>query len=352
MEAYYARLASGLAQNGGRLVLVLEEASDDVIRRFEDAGACFEAVDSLGGGPLGLSGWRQLAAIVRRERPNAAIMHFFPLVHPTSFLLKSLGVSRVIYVDDHSGPADENSRPRSLVKRAVLRQLIRPIDGAIGVSQYVTRRLRSATGFPDELVRCVYNGVAVERGRVKNVSGELEQLGIGANDFVCLVVASMIPEKGMYVAVDAFADKPELGHLILIGDGPQRAEIEAQAQSQSHIHVLGLRSDVYDWMARSNALIVPSMWHEAFGLAIAEAMVNGIPVLASRVGAIPELVLDGKTGLLFEAGNSSELATLVAQLKGDPNYCQTLGTQGEERGKDLLSVDRMVDQVLEFVTTC
>ncbi len=78
-------------------------------------------------------------------------------------------------------------------------------------------------------------------------------------------------------------------------------------------------------------LVVPSLWFETFGLVAAEAMAHGIPVIASRIGALAELVEDGRTGLLFSPGNAEELAETMLRLWQEPERCRRLGAAGREK---------------------
>jgi glycosyltransferase involved in cell wall biosynthesis len=78
-------------------------------------------------------------------------------------------------------------------------------------------------------------------------------------------------------------------------------------------------------------LVVPSLWFETFGLVVGEAMSHGIPVIASRIGALAELVEDGRTGLLFSPGAADELAEMMLRLWNEPEFCHQLGTAGRKK---------------------
>jgi glycosyltransferase involved in cell wall biosynthesis len=78
-------------------------------------------------------------------------------------------------------------------------------------------------------------------------------------------------------------------------------------------------------------LVVPSLWFETFGLVVGEAMSHGIPVIASRIGALAELVEDGRTGLLFSPGAADELAAMMLRLWNEPEFCHQLGMAGREK---------------------
>ncbi|MCC6153626.1 MAG: glycosyltransferase family 4 protein [Candidatus Hydrogenedentes bacterium] len=93
-------------------------------------------------------------------------------------------------------------------------------------------------------------------------------------------------------------------------------------------------------------VVTPSRWNEAFGLVPAEAMTHGIPVIASRMGALPELIEHGVTGLLFEAGNAPELASRMTKLWNDPARCRTMGLAARTRILEMCSPSRYCERLI------
>ena len=145
-------------------------------------------------------------------------------------------------------------------------------------------------------------------------------VGSGEGDFA-VFVGRLTGEKGITILLAAWPQVfAETGmKLKIIGTGPLRASTEAAAQTRSGIEYLGRlesQKEVYDTMGAAQALIFPSIWYEGQPRTIIEALAKGAPVLASRLGSMPEMVANGRTGLLFEPGNPQDLArqarTLVA----------------------------------------
>jgi glycosyltransferase involved in cell wall biosynthesis len=129
-----------------------------------------------------------------------------------------------------------------------------------------------------------------------------------------LVVSRLSPEKGIDVAIDA-CRRAGIA-LVIAGDGPERANLAAHAASGSQVRFVGQVDDAYLAQLRAGAAValVPSRSAETFGLAAAEAMAVGLPVAASRVGALPELV--GEEGLVAP-GDADALAAAIERLRGD-----------------------------------
>jgi len=93
-------------------------------------------------------------------------------------------------------------------------------------------------------------------------------------------------------------------------------------------------------------VVVPSVWYEAFGLCAAEAQAHGKAVICSRIEALPEIVDDGRTGLLFEAGNADDLAEKIRYLWKHPRLCREMGEAGRERTLREYSSDRYYERLM------
>ena len=130
-----------------------------------------------------------------------------------------------------------------------------------------------------------------------------------------LYVGRLSPEKGVSTLVEAWRRVPRDVPLVIAGQGPLRQELEAVVEKERlhNVRFVGRldRSQVYDAMKNAAFLIVPSIWNEPFGLIIAEAFACGTPVLAACVGAIPEMLEDGVSGLHFAPNDPEALAVKV-----------------------------------------
>jgi len=140
---------------------------------------------------------------------------------------------------------------------------------------------------------------------------------------VALFVGRISPEKGVRTLVKAwrYIDFP----LKIVGDGPLFAEIKAC--SAENINCLGqLREEqVSAEMSNAAFLVMPSEWYETFGLVLIEAFAHGLPIVASRLGAMKEIVEEGVTGLLFEPGNVEDLVAKVCWMNEHPDECRQMG---------------------------
>lgn len=142
-----------------------------------------------------------------------------------------------------------------------------------------------------------------------------------------LFVGRLSPEKGIASLEAAIAQSPGV-QLHVVGRGPEAARLASLGSCK----LLGElpRAGVVEAMQSATALVVPSIWYETFGLVVIEAFANGLPVIASRMGALAELVDDGKTGLLFRGGDAADLAQKLAWAQGHPDEMAQMGKAARE----------------------
>ena len=166
-------------------------------------------------------------------------------------------------------------------------------------------------------------------------------------------VARLLHQKGVHILLDAFATclrhMPQAS-LVVLGDGPERAALEAQVCAYGmtqRVHFLGYMAtpDVSAIMRGIDIFAFPT-FGEGFGLVLLEAMAWGKPVIASQVMAIPEIVLHEETGLLVPPGDTTSLAQALLRLMQDPPLCHRLGMAGQRRVERTFTVERMVQQTV------
>lgn len=168
--------------------------------------------------------------------------------------------------------------------------------------------------------------------------------------FIC--VARFAPQKAHDVLLRALSEvRDDRVRLLLVGDDPfgdgrRSAETLARELRLGDRAVFaGIRRDVPSLLAASDAFVMPSLW-EGFGLAFLEAMSAGLPVVATRVSAIPEVVVENETGLLVPPSDASALSQAMTALAGDPELRARLGRAGRARVRERFGLDRMIEETL------
>jgi glycosyltransferase involved in cell wall biosynthesis len=203
-------------------------------------------------------------------------------------------------------------------------------------SEAVARRLTDRERIAPDRITIIENGIDPAL-YARPGSGQIRAgLGIGADAVVITCVANLRTPKGHDVLLDAFArlrsDHPEV-RLWLAGEGPLRQSIEARIEAlglASSVVLMGLRSDIPDLLAESDIFVLPSLWEGMPG-SLLEAMASRLPVVASAVGGVPELVVSGETGYLVPARDPVRLAEALERLVVRPDLRQSMGRRALER---------------------
>ncbi|HYD42339.1 MAG TPA: glycosyltransferase [Anaeromyxobacter sp.] len=163
-----------------------------------------------------------------------------------------------------------------------------------------------------------------------------------------LFLGRLSREKGVDVLLRALRAVPY--RTKIVGDGPLRAELEARREEWGlrHVQFTGQLpwDDCQELLSRASFLVVPSICYENFPMVIAEAYACGRPVLASRLGALPELVHHGRTGLLFEAGDADALADALRRLAEDPEQRRSLGAQARRECEERFGPARNLELLM------
>jgi glycosyltransferase involved in cell wall biosynthesis len=238
-----------------------------------------------------------------------------------------------------------------------LNRLLTPLtDGFIGVAAPHGEHLVKQERFPAEKVFVIPNGVDVARFRPRpECRAALRyELGVPADAPLVGIVAALRPEKNHALflkAAQLVKEKFPAAHFVIVGDGPERAGIEALRSELglNHcVHLLGTRSDTPELLAAWDAFALTSH-NEANPVSILEALACGVPVVATRVGSIPETVVPGETGFLATPGSAVEVAAHLTTLLADRALAMKLGRAGRERVVARWSLDAMVQGYTELI---
>jgi glycosyltransferase involved in cell wall biosynthesis len=245
----------------------------------------------------------------------------------------------------------------------MIERRLRSIDLVIGCSDYITEKVRAA--FPHLPVRykTVYNGVNADHGTDHGHTPDRDA------PLRLLFVGRVSPEKGVHVLLDAIAEllphtplhldivgsprSLRLDYIVNLSDDPQvralarfysrfnpgryyaaqlKATITSTAGMARAVSFLGRipHSQVVEYYRKADVVVNPSL-SEAFGMSLVEAMAAAVPVVASRVGGMVNIVEDGKTGLLVEAGNPHALAQALRLFAQEKHRRQQMGQAGRQR---------------------
>jgi exopolysaccharide biosynthesis WecB/TagA/CpsF family protein len=318
--------------------------------------------------------YRQLRELIRRERPQ--VMHctnIFPLISPAAYdaarregvaVVQSLHNYRLLCANAllmRNGRACEDCLGRRFPWPCVLHGCYRgsrlgtaavaamnayhrlrgtwtsAVDRYIVLSEFARRKFFDH-GLPPEKLIVKPNFVCADSGP-----------GDGAGDYA-VFVGRLSEEKGVATLLAAWDVLGGAMPLRIVGEGPLAPQVQAAATRNAAIEWLGPRpfDEVLYIIGAARCLIVPSVCYETFGRTIIEAYACGTPVIASRLGAMEELVEHHRTGLHFAPGDAADLAAAVRQFLADPDAETAMRRTARQRYEDLYTPDRNYEMLMDI----
>ncbi len=220
----------------------------------------------------------------------------------------------------------ENKKP---IHARFERWLMQGTDAVIASAESVKQHYVAQVGADPGKVEVIYNAVDWAQLQTTMTRAEFRQsVGVPVDAPAAGIIARLTEQKAHRVLFEAMA-QPELSalHLIVVGDGELRDDLRSRVEAlglERRVHFLGARRDLGNILAAIDIFAMPSFW-EGLPLSMVLAMGAGLPVVASRVAGIPEVVSDGVSGVLVDAGNSGQLADALARLVGDSGERARLG---------------------------
>jgi glycosyltransferase involved in cell wall biosynthesis len=347
-ETFTVELAGALRREGVDARLVFVGSSDRLRHRVEELGVPAVEV-GLPRGRHVLLHPRRLAQRVFDAGPDCALL---PSSGYLAASLRAGGYARPLAAVEHGGVLQLPQLPSA-------HRWLRRLDRASGVwtcsveiavSDFVLQELKTRR-HARRLVR-IRNGIDLTRfSPSRNVAPD--------RPFTVGYAGRLIPSKGVADLIRAFAsaDLPANARLLIAGDGDQRPALQTLAQGAkvgARTQFLGRVDDMPGFWRRCDVGAVPSsQWIESFCLAGVEAMACGLPVVATRIGALPEIVKHGQTGLLVEAGDVDEFAHSLAAYARESDVRAQHGLEARalcEREYDLAVAARSYAQLIHSLS--
>ena len=271
---------------------------------------------------------RRVRQELARLKPDVVHTH---LVHGDVY--GGLGAGKVPVISTKHNDDPFRRGPFRHVERLLTRRAARVIT----ISAALRRYCIDDVGLPAEKIEVVHYGL----DGLPVPWAEGPEVPLPQDARVLLCVSRLAEQKGVDVAVRALARVREIeprAVLVVLGEGPERARLAAEG-----VFLPGRVGDVASWYRRAELLVHPARW-EGFGLALLEAMLAARPVVATRVSAAPEIVVDAETGVLVPPDDAPALAEAVLGLLADPARAATMGDAGLARARSEFSVEKMAER--------
>jgi glycosyltransferase involved in cell wall biosynthesis len=229
----------------------------------------------------------------------------------------------------------------------------RTVHAFVAVSDETAAFARKRREVDERRLLVIPNGIELGRFHPHAASRDKvrRELGIDSDAWVLGTVGRIAPEKNHALLVKAMA--PLLGpktRLVVAGDGPllpALTELVGSLGVTRFAHLLGVRRDVPDILNALDTFVLSSDT-EGLPLVVLEAMATGVPVISTRVGGVPNVLEEGKTGFLVPAGDEQALRDRAAQLRADPGATRAVGQRARTAAVDRFSAERMQRDYLEL----
>jgi len=355
-EAFARELSLQLGERGWTSTLCFLSEPAEEVRKFLDLpNIRYEVYANASDG--GFKTGMNLARIIRRHRPEILHLHYLGFLSPYPWIAKLQSVAKVFFTDHRSRPAGYVPTRAPMWKRGAARLINAPVTKTICVSKYGHKCMTSFDLLPLNRFEVIYN--AVDLSRVKsNKQSAIEfrkRYRIPAERAIIAQISWIIPEKGiddfLETARLVIARNPNV-QFVMIGDGaylPSYMKAADEMGLGDRFTWTGLVEDPFGEGVFDAADVICqfSRWEEVFGWMIAEAMAHSKPVIATRVGGIPELVTGGLSGCLVERGDTEAMSEEILRLLADPQLRMQMGEAGRETVAEKFNLRKNVAQLIE-----
>ena len=341
LERVIASVASSLDRTRYHVEVWALVAGGEIADELNDSGAGVKILKlNTYHNPLKL---QKLAVLLRRHRADIVHTHGY---YGSTFGRLAAIIAKTPVIIAHVHTSYAGLKRRHLFIERILSFYT---DKIICLSQReIEQYLQAGIGRRDQY-EFVYNGLDVaafsdtkcDRGPMR------EALGLSSDDRACVTVGRLVPVKGHRFLLEALAEArkvhPNL-KLLCVGDGPLEPSLRAQVGQlglSEHVRFLGFREDVPQILHACDLFVLASL-NEGFGLVLLEAMACGLPVIATSVGGVPEIVAHESTGLLVPARDPQAMAEAIVRIISSPRLAARLIAEAAARLRERFSIEATV----------
>lgn len=296
---------------------------------------------------------KQLFQLIRENNPSVIDFHFVTSISLVPFLVFIRIFKKNIDLVFHYHGEICSLESLSFITKhfSRLRLLTLFFNNIVTVSNANRQFLKTLN--IKKKIEVIYNGINLELFNNQDISLCRKELNISKNDFMLTSISSLIPRKGFDVLLNAVSKVvkviPNI-KLVIVGSGPLELmcrQLVRELKIENNVLFLGFVENFpYHILAASDVYVSASN-AESFGIVYAESMAYGIPVVATNVGGIPEVVENEKTGLLVPPGNADNLADAIINLLRNKELRTTMGQNGRKRVERLFNLGDRVEELIE-----
>jgi glycosyltransferase involved in cell wall biosynthesis len=344
--------ALAMRERGHRLAFACDHRSE-LSRRVTQHGFPLTPL-TFGGAGNNFAAWIRLRRLLEESKPDILNTHSSLDSWLGSLAWQSLRARPMLVRTRHLSTRVKINWPT--------RWLYRNPAAIITTGEVTKGLLMERLGVPARRIFSIPTGVELTEFVPQEKNPELLALiKIPPEAFIVGSVAVLRSWKGHLYLLEAFQKLIAAGvraYLLLVGEGPYRVVIEekiTQLGLEPWVRLAGFKDQVAPWFALMNVVVLASYANEGVPQALLQALALAKPVVGTRVGGIPEVVLDAETGLLVPPRDHQALAAALDRLRTDPDLCRRLGRRGREVVVERFSLEQMaaeIEAVYEVLTGC
>ena len=313
--------------------------------RLEKHGVSTQVVERE---PGGWQEWSDLVDLCREQGIDGCWLTDRELLSRDYGQLRAAGVRFIVNHERTSGARTAPQGPKRWAKKLLARRSSWTADRYVAISDFVRRRLLDVGCLPASKVVRIYNAIdtapwseSVDREAVRR------RLGIGDARPLVAMASRAQQYKGIGTLIDAVRELPADRKLLAVhcGDGPELAALRQYAAGEPRVQLLGRRDDYGEILRAADVAVVPPHWDEAFGLTVVEAMASGTPLVATAVGAIPELVEDRRHALLVPPSDAQALRDAILKQIDAADQARVMAKEAQARARSTFDFERLYDEL-------
>jgi len=338
-ESVLANLINHLTQNAPQVeceVATLYPTSEKYLKEKKFPVRCLGLTTKYS--PKGIL---QLNQLLSKHRYDIVHVHLFPANYYAAITSLHFPHLSWVYTEHNVWNRRRQLSPLRMVETLVYSRF----DRIVAVSELVAANLKCWIPTVASRLHVIPNSVPVPKLKVNERAID--------PDFATVLFAGRLERaKGIDILLEAFADVTIPSKLLLAGEGSLRAVLEEQAVElgiHNRVEFLGFRLDLQHLMAQADCVVLPSLW-EGLPMVILEAMALGTPVIASKVGGIPEVIEDKVTGRLVPPEDPISLTNALAEVLSDKQKLRAMGQKARERIMECYSVETLCQRTLALYT--
>lgn len=290
--------------------------------------------------PKSLKSFYYLANYLKNNKYDIIHAHLFPTIYYCA-ILKKMGIIKVpLVITEHS---THNKRRDILLLKPLERLIYKSFNKIICISEGTKNNLSEWLGFSNNDFKTIYNGVNLKKFSYERPKYD----NFNKNKIKIVMVASFSKQKDQLTLIKAFRLLPNRYQLYFAGEGPKISEAKDLVNKLNladRVSFLGNRNDIPDLLKTMDLFVLSSEW-EGFGLVIVEAMASGLPVIATDINGLSEVVKDH--GALFQKGNYKELSDKISRITQNNFLYREMSKKSIKRANDF-SLKKMVYEYINL----